>query len=113
MKVQCAVEGCASVYASDETAAPNVKYVCSHHTRKEQMAVVGRTYNAAVDNKDQETRFQERSFDKQLDGKKSKANRGYTHPLPERPALYQSTLGEDVPCDLIEAAIADDQLGSL
>ncbi len=113
MKVQCAVKGCDSVYASNETAAPNVKYVCSRHTREEQVTAVGRAYNPEADNRDQEAHFQVRAFDKDpvLNGGKSKRNKGYTHPLPEQPALYQSSFTCDQPLDLVEAAIEDN--GSL
>ncbi len=94
MKVQCAVKGCVSVYTSDETAAPNVKYVCSNHIREEQLAAVGRTYTPNTDDADSEARFQEHAFDKDL---KTRINnrQPFTGKLPERPEMPKSSLSTE------------------
>jgi hypothetical protein len=63
--INCAIQGCNSKY---EITAPfsKVRYVCSHHGRKDQLAAAGRVFDADNDEKDIVVRFQNHQFDRSL-----------------------------------------------
>lgn len=89
MIVNCAIDGCSSQYESNENPSPNgVRYVCAHHTSKELRAA-GVLKTARVD---KDVHFQTIAFDRDL-GRRTGAH--WTHPLPERPGLYESGLTTD------------------
>jgi hypothetical protein len=85
--VECAVEGCSSVYTSDERASVSgVRYICSHHTDRELRAAG----LLKTERSDKDVHFQNHQFDK---GIKRPLNRKYWAPTPDSPELPKSALG--------------------
>ena len=112
MRVQCAIDGCPSVYVSGETpSSQGVRYVCSHHDDRELRAAG----ILKTERTDKNIHFQTTAFDKELDGKfPAPKNPGWTHPLPEAPDLYQSGLDpnfddiDEVSSGLVEIPFDDE-----
>lgn len=87
IKVNCGMQGCKSVFESNDVVSPNgMRYICSHHT-DEELRQAGISVSKRTD---KDVHFQDCVFDKDL--KAAKVNRYYTKPLPLTPEFPTSSI---------------------
>lgn len=57
---------CLKTTETNLPVSPNFRYVCSHHTREEQLQVLSRPYDPVKDEADRDVHFQDFQFDEEL-----------------------------------------------
>jgi hypothetical protein len=77
--IDCAIAGCNSKFETTKPASTQVRYLCSHHSRKEHVAAVGRVFDSDTDEQDRGVRFQKYQFDKSLRRSKRPVGTGHIH----------------------------------
>ena len=61
--MKCAVDGCLWAFYTDENISPNARFICSHHSREEQMSAAGLVFDPGKDRKDADVHFQDHQFE--------------------------------------------------
>ena len=57
---------CLKTTETNLPVSPNFRYVCSHHTREEQLQVLSRPYDPVKDEADRDDHFQDSQFEDDL-----------------------------------------------
>ena len=63
--IKCQVEGC-NIAIDNSALSLNARYICPHHTRREQWKALERQPDERKDNSDKDIHFQDHQFDKDL-----------------------------------------------
>jgi len=66
-ELRCTIEGCTTVFKTEEPISINARYICSKHDRATQVRAAGRVFNPDADFRDAEVKFQDHAFDKFFD----------------------------------------------
>lgn len=64
--IRCAITGCVSTFETNEKVADGSRFICCHHSRREQVEAAERPYDPVGDNADREVHFQDYQFDREL-----------------------------------------------